>query len=153
MFQYGNLPLENQLCFARYSATHGVTCAYRQSLDQLDLTYPQYLVMRVLWKGSATTVRGIAQQLNLESATLTPLLKRLERAGLIVRQRGVEDERVVNISLTDNDSDMRHKLAAIQRQAACRTELSTDDFEASRATVRRLSDTMAPNRSSQAALP
>ena len=141
--QYENLRLENQLCFALYSATHAVTRAYRQSLDQLDLTYPQYLVMLVLWQGSATTVSGIAQQLNLDSGTLTPLLKRLERASLIVRQRSLEDERIVNISLTENGSDIRHKLAAIQRQMACRTGLSADDFEALRTTLRRLSDSMA----------
>ena len=153
MSQYENLQLENQLCFALYSATHAITRAYRQSLNQLDLTYPQYLVLLVLWQGSATTVTGIGQQLNLDSGTLTPLLKRLERAGLIRRQRALEDERVVNISLTENGSDLQHKLAAIQRQVACRTGLSADDFEALRSTLRRLSDTMAPTQSNQAASP
>ena len=153
MSQYENLRLENQLCFALYSATHAVTRAYRQSLDQLDLTHPQYLVMLMLWQGTAATASGIAEQLNLDSGTLTPLRKRVERAGSIARQRDLHDERVVNISLTNNGRYLRYKRAAIQRQVTCRTGLCADDFEALRKTLRRLTDSMAPNQSSEAALP
>lgn len=94
------LLLENQLCFALYSASLAMTKFYKPLLDELGLTYPQYLVMLVLWEADGRTVSEIGQQLSLDSGTLTPLLKRLEAAGLISRIRAVEDERRVHINLT-----------------------------------------------------
>jgi DNA-binding MarR family transcriptional regulator len=95
------LKLDNQLCFAVYSTAHALTRTYKPLLDALNLTYPQYLVMLVLWERDGMTVKAIGQRLHLDSGTLTPLLKRLETAGYVRRQRASDDERQVNIHLTD----------------------------------------------------
>ncbi len=105
-------PLEEQLCYSIYSAGIAVQRLYKPLLDSLGLTYPQYLVMNVLWREDAQTVGAIAQQLALESSTLTPLLKRLEAAGLVQRLRNPENERQVIISLTSAG-------AALQGQSGC----------------------------------
>jgi DNA-binding MarR family transcriptional regulator len=94
------VPLEDQLCFSIYSAEIAIQRAYKPLLDGLGLTYPQYLVLNVLWRQDAQTVGGIAHQLALESSTLTPLLKRMEAAGLLRRTRNPENERQVIIALT-----------------------------------------------------
>jgi hypothetical protein len=94
------LLLGNQLCFAVYSTAHAFNRAYKPLLDRLGLTYPQYLVMLVLWERDGLPVRDIGERLFLDSGTLTPLLKRMEAAELIKRTRGTEDERQVLIALT-----------------------------------------------------
>src|SRR3954470_3587338 len=94
------LLLDNQLCFALYSASLAMTKLYKPLLEDLGLTYPQYLVMLVLWERDGLMVSELGERLFLDSGTLTPLLKRLEAAGLIARIRAVEDERRVHISLT-----------------------------------------------------
>ena len=94
------LLLDNQLCFALYSTSLAMTKLYKPLLDELGLTYPQYLVMLVLWERDGLMVSELGERLFLDSGTLTPLLKRLESAGLIARIRAVEDERRVHITLT-----------------------------------------------------
>ena len=94
------LLLDNQLCFALYSASLAMTTLYKPLLDELGLTYPQYLVMLVLWERDGLMVSELGERLYLDSGTLTPLLKRLEAAGLVARTRDVQDERRVHISLT-----------------------------------------------------
>lgn len=94
------LVLEKQLCFSLYSASHRLVRSYRLLLEPLDLTYPQYLAMLVLWQQPQLNVKELGQQLYLDSGTLTPLLKRLETKGLVSRTRSQHDERVVQISLT-----------------------------------------------------
>ena len=94
------LALENQLCFAVYSASHAFTKAYKPLLAELGVTYPQYLVMLVLWEKRVATVTEIGAALGLDTGTLSPLLKRLEKTGLIRRERSKEDERQVSIHLT-----------------------------------------------------
>ncbi len=94
------LLLDNQLCFALYSASLAMTKLYKPLLDELGLTYPQYLTLLVLWERDGLTVSELGERLSLDSGTLTPLLKRLEAAGLIARIRAIEDERRVHITLT-----------------------------------------------------
>ncbi|MFD0668690.1 MarR family winged helix-turn-helix transcriptional regulator [Ramlibacter sp. MAHUQ-53] len=94
------LLLDNQLCFALYSASLAMTKVYKPLLAELGLTYPQYLVMLVLWEQDGASVSAIGERLALDSGTLTPLLKRLEAAGLVARVRSVEDERRVEVVLT-----------------------------------------------------
>ncbi len=94
------LLLDNQLCFALYSASLAMTRLYKPLLDELGLTYPQYLALLVLWERDGLAVSELGARLSLDSGTLTPLLKRLEAAGLIARLRAVEDERRVHITLT-----------------------------------------------------
>lgn len=109
----GSLLLDDQLCFALYAASRAVTARYRPLLDELQLTYPQYLVMLVLWEQDSISVRDLGSALQLESSTLSPLLKRLESNGLLRRERRPEDERSVSITLTDAGARMRERAAAV----------------------------------------
>ncbi|MDB5962649.1 MAG: MarR family transcriptional regulator [Massilia sp.] len=115
------LALDNQFCFALYSALHAVTKTYKPLLDQLGLTYPQYLVMLVLWEQDAVLVKDIGARLFLDSGTLTPLLKRLEGNGLLQRTRDPHDERQVRISLSPAGRALRERAAQVPRQMLCAT--------------------------------
>lgn len=105
--------LERQLCFAVYSAAHAFNRAYKPILDRVGLTYPQYLVMLVLWEKGSLSVKIIGEKLDLDSGTLSPLLKRLEHAGLIGRARDPKDERQVIVSLTEKGSDLKCQVGTI----------------------------------------
>jgi DNA-binding MarR family transcriptional regulator len=107
------LLLGNQLCFAVYSTAHAFTRLYKPFLDAIGLTYPQYLAMMVLWEKDDLAVKEIGVLLHLDSGTLTPLLKRLEAAGLITRRRSAVDERQVRIGLTDQGRALRDKAKSI----------------------------------------
>ncbi|WP_048441710.1 MarR family winged helix-turn-helix transcriptional regulator [Caenimonas sp. SL110] len=107
------LLLDNQLCFALYSASLAMTKLYKPLLDELGLTYPQYLAMLVLWEDDGLMVSELGQRLSLDSGTLTPLLKRLESAGLIARIRDVQDERRVHITLTAAGRKLRTRAQKI----------------------------------------
>ena len=107
------LLLDNQLCFARYSASLAMTKLYKPLLDELGLTYPQYLVMLVLWEGDGLMVSELGQRLCLDSGTLTPLLKRLESTGLVSRMRDAEDERRVRIQLTAAGRKLKARAAKV----------------------------------------
>lgn len=107
------LLLDNQLCFALYSTSLAMTKLYKPLLDELGLTYPQYLAMLVLWEKDGLTVSELGERLFLDSGTLTPLLKRLESSGLVARLRDVQDERRVHISLTAAGRKLKSRAARI----------------------------------------
>ena len=107
------LHLENQVCFALYSTSLAMTKTYKPMLDAIGLTYPQYLVMLVLWEEDGLTVSEIGERLFLDSGTLTPLLKRMEAIGLLARQRDTEDERRVRVKLTAAGNSLRAKATDI----------------------------------------
>ena len=113
------LALDNQFCFALYSASHAMTKTYKPMLDRLGLTYPQYLVMLVLWEQDAILVKDIGARLFLDSGTLTPLLKRLESNGLVSRNRDAHDERQVRIVLSAQGRALRAQAEAIPEQVLC----------------------------------
>ena len=113
------LALDNQFCFALYSASHAMTKTYKPMLDQLGLTYPQYLVMLVLWEQDGILVKDIGARLFLDSGTLTPLLKRLEGNGLLTRNRDPQDERQVRIVLSEQGRALRTQAEAIPQQVLC----------------------------------
>ena len=113
------LLLDSQLCFALYSTNLAMHKLYRRLLTQLDITYPQYLVMLVLWERDDVTVSDIGERLFLDSATLTPLLKRLEAARLILRQRSRRDERQVVVTLTEEGRALREKALSIPEAVHC----------------------------------
>jgi len=121
------LALDNQICFALYAANRAVTALYRPLLKELDLTYPQYLVMLVLWererRGQRTRVLDLGRRLRLDSGTLTPLLKRLAERGLLRRERDPEDERVVMVEPTATAIDLRERAASIPGKLLCNIEL------------------------------
>lgn len=99
--------LDAQVCFDLYAASRAVTNAYRPMLDELGLTYPQYLVMIVLWDNGTSTVRDIADALKLDHGTLTPLLRRMENHDLLLRRRAENDERFVEVALTPHGEELR----------------------------------------------
>jgi DNA-binding MarR family transcriptional regulator len=111
-----SLRLDDQLCFPLYAAARAVQQLYRPLLAELGLTYPQYLVMLVLWEEDGLPVSAIGKRLRLDSGTLTPLLKRMAAAGLVVRARSQEDERVVRVSLTEDGRALRDRAASVPSQ-------------------------------------
>jgi DNA-binding MarR family transcriptional regulator len=125
-----SLLLGNQLCFAIYSTAHAFNRAYRPLLDQLGLTYPQYLVMLVLWERDGVPVKDISERLFLDSGTLTPLLKRLETAQLIKRTRSTTDERQVLIALTSRGLALREKARTVPQSILVASACSVAELSA-----------------------
>jgi len=123
------LRLDNQLCFALYGAANRMTRLYRPMLDAMGLTYPQYLAMLVLWEKSPQTVGALGDALDLDSSTLTPLLKRLEAGGLVERRRDPEDERRVIVALTDKGRALRDQAELIPEQMICALDMPMDTIE------------------------
>lgn len=124
--------LDRQLCFSLYSANLAMNKVYRKQLAALSLTYPQYLVMLVLWERDGLTVSELSEQLYLNSATLTPLLKRLQQAGLVSRTRSAEDERQVLIRLTEEGRTLQQKASAIPENMRCATQCDDSTLQAMR---------------------
>ncbi|WP_037682734.1 MarR family winged helix-turn-helix transcriptional regulator [Streptomyces griseus] len=108
-----SLLLDEQLCFALYAAQRAVTAAYRPILDELGLTYPQYLVLLVLWERGETTVKELAEALRLDYGTVSPLLKRLEAAGLVRRERSARDERSVLVACTARAEELKERATGV----------------------------------------
>ena len=137
------LHLDNQLCFSVYSLSRLITQAYQPLLTELNLTYPQYLVMLVLWQEAErdalpVTVKYLCQRLLLDTGTLTPLLQRVERAGFIQRERSTEDERVVLISLTKDGVLLRDRAARIPVQILCDSQVDLMEAQTLRERVWRM---------------
>jgi DNA-binding MarR family transcriptional regulator len=122
------LLLGEQLCFALYSTMAAMNKVYRKLLRELGVTYPQYLVLLVLWERDALMVSEIGERLFLDSATLTPLLKRMEAAGLLQRARAKDDERQVIVSLTARGRELKRRAAAVQAGVFCATECTPDEL-------------------------
>ena len=119
MNQTDDLLLEQQLCFALYSASRSMTKAYQPFLKDLGLTYPQYLVLMVLWQSDDCAVKTLGEKLYLDSGTLTPLLKRLENMQMLQRQRSSEDERMLIVSLTKQGRELQQVAATKRSQFMC----------------------------------
>ena len=137
------LQLDNQLCFALYSASLAMTKLYKPLLEELGLTYPQYLVMLVLWEGDGLMVSELGQRLSLDSGTLTPLLKRLETAGLISRLRDVQDERRVHIHLTAAGRKLKARAAQVPACVLAASQCSIPELVQLTRQVRELRDRLA----------
>jgi MarR family transcriptional regulator, organic hydroperoxide resistance regulator len=120
--------LEDQLCFALYAASRALTARYRPLLEAIGLTYPQYLVMMLLWETDHQTVGRLGARLSLDSGTLSPLLKRLTAAGLVTRNRRAEDERSVAISLTDAGRALRERAESVSGEMICALDLDRAEF-------------------------
>ncbi|MGP4020418.1 MarR family winged helix-turn-helix transcriptional regulator [Saccharopolyspora sp. 5N708] len=132
------LTLDRQVCFALYSASRAFTSLYRPLLDELGLTYPQYLVLLVLWERESVTVKELGAALRLDSGTLSPLLKRLEAHGLITRHRSAADERSVAVALTVEGRDLRARAGGIPDRIVAATGLEIDELVELRSTLDRL---------------
>ena len=137
------LLLDNQLCFALYSASLAMTKLYKPLLDELGITYPQYLVLLVLWEADGPTVSELGQRLSLDSGTLTPLLKRLEAAGLISRLRNPSDERRVHIQLTAAGRKLKTKAARVPSCVLAASQCSVSELVQLTQQVKNLRDRLA----------
>jgi MarR family transcriptional regulator, organic hydroperoxide resistance regulator len=124
------LRLDNQLCFALYSASLAMTKLYKPLLETLDLTYPQYLAMLVLWEQDGVSVSALGERLFLDSGTITPLLKRMEEKGLLRRQRSTQDERRVEVFLTTQGKDLKAQAASIPACVIAATHCALPDLVA-----------------------
>ncbi len=125
-----SLKLSNQLCFPLYAAARKVISLYTPHFKELGITYTQYLVFMALWENNPMTVRELCRILYLDSGTLTPLLKKLEREGYLIKSRDPDDERVVVVSLTDKGTDLREKVSHIPRSVSKCVPLSQDEAAA-----------------------
>tara|TARA_R110002167_G_scaffold137107_5_gene323973 strand:- start:1214 stop:1654 length:441 start_codon:yes stop_codon:yes gene_type:complete len=121
------LDFDKQICFSLYSASNAMVRAYRPLLQNLDLTYLQYIVMMVLWEEDGISISSLGNKLHLDSGTLTPLLKRLESKGLLLRKISQKDERVKSLHLTESGQTLKNKASSIPEQILCKTHVS---FEA-----------------------
>jgi DNA-binding MarR family transcriptional regulator len=132
------LALDRQVCFALAAASRSVIALYRPVLEPLGLTHPQYLVMLALWERSPRTVRDISETLVLEPATLSPLLKRLESAGLVTRTRKADDERALDVELTAAGRALRSQAEVVPGQIVKRLGMQTSELETTRDALNRL---------------
>ena len=137
--------LDDQLCFALYSASRAVTSAYRPLLTELNLTYPQYLVLLVLWEEGPANVGRLCERLHLDSGTLSPLLKRLESIGYVTRERSADDERRVDIVLTPAGKRLQTKASCIPERLMALSQMSPEELVSLRDAVLRLTDTVVGN--------
>ena len=135
---------EEMICFAVYAASHAMTRAYQPMLKPLGLTYPQYLVLTVLWAEDIQTVGALGGRLGIESNTLTPLLKRLEATGHVKRRRGEDDERRVFVSLTSQGATLKEKAPEITRRIIESTGMGLDDLTQLVETLSRMKQSLTP---------
>lgn len=135
---YASMRLEDQFCFALYAASRAVTSAYRVLLEPAGLTYPQYLVMLVLWERKTVAVKDLISALQLEYGTLTPLIKRMEANGLITRQRRGDDERVVEVALTAKGEALRERIRCVPTTIGEASGLTQEEIAITRILLRRL---------------
>jgi DNA-binding MarR family transcriptional regulator len=142
MTQNKNLLLNNQLCFALYAATNSIIRYYRIYLNEIGITYTQYLVLLVLWEKEPCSIKQIATTLKLDSPTITPIVQKLEKMNLVTRKRAPGDERIVSVSLTKTGINLEGQVADIQNKVACKTHLNTKDFNELKETLNQLAETM-----------
>ena len=132
------LTLERQVCFALAVASRGVIALYRPLLEPLGLTHPQYLVMLALWERDPRTLRDLSEALDLEPATLSPLVKRLEASGYVTRTRSAIDERALDVRLTESGRDLRSRAVEIPHRVVDRLNVPVEDLEALRESLTRV---------------
>ncbi|WP_069170167.1 MarR family winged helix-turn-helix transcriptional regulator [Streptomyces griseus] len=137
------LRLDHQVCFSLQAASRAFGGVYREALRELGLTYPQYLAMMVLWEHGPLPVRAIGERLHLDSGTLSPLLKRLETAGLVRRERSAQDERSVVVHLTDTGAALRERALPVPRTILAATGLPVEEIVALQRTLGRLTASLS----------
>ena len=143
MAKLAPVPLDSQLCFSIYGASIAINRAYKPMLDQLGITYPQFLVLSTLWEEDGRTVGAVAERLDLEPSTITPLVKRLEAAGFVTRQRNPDDERQVRVRLTDRGRAMREDTTCLTEELLRRSGLTVAQIQALNAQMQALRESVA----------
>lgn len=145
------IPLENQLCFSIYSTSLAINRLYKPLLDELGITYPQYLVLNVLWEEDGRSISAIAERIALEPSTITPLVKRLEVADLVKRARSVEDERTVHVKLTPRGRALREESRCLGEALFIKAHMPVDDMIALNREIRRLYSALTMDQSAESA--
>ena len=138
-----SVALDDQLCFALYAASRAVTARYRPMLDKLGVTYPQYLVLMLLWERDGQTVGQLGSRLALDSGTLSPLLKRLTAAGLVTRHRRTDDERSVSVRLTEAGRALQGPACSISAEMISALDLDREQFAELRGQLRTITERVA----------
>jgi DNA-binding MarR family transcriptional regulator len=142
--EYDCLRLDNQLCFPLYVCAKEVVRRYKPFLDEVDLTYTQYITMMAMWEHHSLSVKDLGRILHLDSGTLTPLLKKLEDKGYVIRERDPADERVVNITLTDQGERLKDKAKSIPYELGSCINISSEDAVKLVGILRRFMDSFEP---------
>jgi DNA-binding MarR family transcriptional regulator len=137
------LPLDHQLCFSLYATSMAINRAYKPQLDALGITYPQYLVLHALWEEDGRTIGAIAERLALESSTVTPLVKRMEAAGLMTRTRNPADERQVQVRLSERGRALREDCGCLGETLVARSGMTLDQLDALNRQVQAMRDALA----------
>jgi DNA-binding MarR family transcriptional regulator len=137
-----SIPLDSQLCFSLYGTTIAINRTYKPMLDALGVTYPQYLVLSVLWEADGQTISVIADRLALEPSTITPLVKRLEQAGFVVRQRLTRDERLVGVHLTDKGRGLQAQTGCLTDTLLQRSGMTVEEIMALNERIQKLRDAL-----------
>lgn len=132
------LKLEDHLCFSLYASSRAILRLYRPFLDELNLTYPQYLVLLILWEKQQSTVKELGELLDLDSGTLTPMLKRMETAELIERRRDAADERVVVVTITQEGASLQERAICIPRSLLLATGMSVEEVTILNSAIKKL---------------
>lgn len=143
--EFEELRLENQLCFLLYATSREMTKQYKPLLTELDVTYPQYLVLLLLWEHARLTVKKLGELLYLDSGTLTPMLKRMEQQGLIIRERATEDERSVFVSMTETALALKEKAATIPNRIFEISGGKEEEYTSLKASLSQLLNTLQKN--------
>jgi MarR family transcriptional regulator, organic hydroperoxide resistance regulator len=145
---YEKIPLDSQLCFSLYGASISINRTYKPLLDALGLTYPQYLVLSVLWEKDGETIGAIAERLALEPSTITPLVKRLEQSGFVERERNPDDERQVLVHLTRKGKGMREQTACLTQTLLEKSGMTVPEILDLNRKVQALRDAMVKHQKS-----
>ncbi len=146
MDKFDALKLENQLCFPLYAVSKEIVRVYKPYLDELDLTYTQYIAMMVLWEHKQMNVKELGEHLYLDSGTLTPVLKKLENKGWIERSRSKEDERVLNVTLTSQGEELREKALDIPNHIGACIKLNKDEVQTLYTTLYKILEAIDTNK-------
>lgn len=128
MDKFESLKLSNQVCFPLYAASREVIKLYKPFLDEYNLTYTQYITMLVLWEDEKITIKELCKKLYLDSGTITPVIKKLEAMGLLIKYRDKSDERIVNVELTDKGRELKEEIVKVPEQVSCKVNGSMEDL-------------------------
>ena len=146
------VPLEGQLCFALYSATNAIIRTYRPWLRDIGLTYPQYLVLLVLWQDGERTMGEIANRLSLPPGGVTPIVERLETAGFVERRRDLNDRRVVHVGLTSSGEALEQAGSEARRRVVCATSMAGEELDSLRQALTELTNRLSVLESTEEAI-
>lgn len=145
MDKFESLKLSNQVCFPLYAASREVIKLYKPFLDEYNLTYTQYITMLVLWEDEKITIKELCKKLYLDSGTITPVIKKLEAMGLLIKYRDKSDERIVNVELTDKGRELKEEIVKVPEQVSCKINGSVEDLLILKNLLEKVLDEISPN--------